>query len=140
MYHDFRGDIASQIGTHGGVGGGDGGGGSGGGGGDGLAVRVAGVALVGSEPIAGEFFEKINKRSGQSKCALNAQYCAPAIISLSVYVERGWKGGGERARVAAHNPPRLAPLRARVHRREPLPPSDHKGLLVQLEPGNAGGA
>ena len=91
------------LGASGGGPPGDGGGGSGG---DGLAVRVAGVTLVGGEPIAGEFYEHLDKKSGQSKCASNSQ-CAPATrISLSLSIERGWKGGRERARVAAHNSPR----------------------------------
>jgi len=65
-------------------GGGPPGDGGGGGGGDGLAVRVAGVTLVGGEPIAGEFYEHLNKRSGQTKCASNAQ-CAPAN-DLSIFI------------------------------------------------------
>ena len=90
------------LGTSGGGPPADGGGGSGG---DGLAVRVAGVTLVGGESIAGEFYEHVNQ-SGQSKCASSSQ-CAPAIvIAPSLSIERGWTGGRERARVAAHNPPR----------------------------------
>jgi hypothetical protein len=90
------------LGTSGGGPPADGGGGSGG---DGLAVRVAGVTLVGGESIAGEFYEHVNQ-NGQSKCASSSQ-CAPAIvIAPSLSIERGWTGGRERARVAAHIPPR----------------------------------
>ena len=114
----------------------DGGGGSGG---DGLAVRVAGVTLVGGEPIAGEFYEHLNKRSGQSKCASNSMRTGHSDLSICIYRERAEGREGTRARGCAQpTPPN--PLRACVHRRTPLPPSDHKGLLVQLEAGSAGGS
>jgi hypothetical protein len=75
--------------------------GGGGGGGDGLAVRVAGVTLVGGKPIAGQTYEHENKRSGQIKCASNAKR-AQAMISLSLSVCR--EGGRERRSARAWLP------------------------------------
>jgi hypothetical protein len=58
--------------------------------------------------------------------------------SFFIYRERVDGREGTRAR-GCPQPTPPNPLRACVHRRKPLPPSDHKGLLVQLEAGSTGG-